>query len=383
MAHVEVAESVNSAIGCQESVEMLLCDPTIAHAAVIERVNSTMGCQEWMEMRKPTIAHVEVAERVNSTMCHEESVEIRDPTITHIEIAETRNSRISPVEVESTAMACLRCGDRMAPLFVNETWAGTFHAACNHATCEDCLRDWIRSELPRCRAENQLRVFCCAPGCKKFIPQTLVFHVSSAAGGLALEIDRNNNDVHARYERLPVKWKQETCRICNDYVGPTLECEECKHSACEFCTGRWVDMQLPRCKAERCLNLRCFRPDCNKPMLEKVALLTSNAACDVKRALKKRERLQANVLFPPEMQLNCPQPGCVGLGYTGFDTIMCFLCEHQWSLMDGVAPEDGLPGSVKNCPKCGVQIEKNGGCDHMTCRCGHEFYWTTMMPYRS
>jgi hypothetical protein len=117
-------------------------------------------------------------------------------------------------------------------------------------------------------------------------------------------------------------------------------------------------------------------------MFEKVALLTSEAACEVKDALRKRERLQANRLFPPEMQVNCPQPGCVGLGYIGFDSVMCFVCEHQWSLLDGVAPGDDLPGCLKDCPKCNVQIEKNGGCDHMTCRCGYEFYWSTLLPYK-
>ena len=27
------------------------------------------------------------------------------------------------------------------------------------------------------------------------------------------------------------------------------------------------------------------------------------------------------------------------------------------------------------CPKCGEPIEKNGGCNHMICRCGHHFQY--------
>lgn len=39
---------------------------------------------------------------------------------------------------------------------------------------------------------------------------------------------------------------------------------------------------------------------------------------------------------------------------------------------------------TKPCPHpgCGITIQKDGGCDHMTCRaCGHQYYWTTLAPY--
>merc|ERR1712039_782627 len=99
-----------------------------------------------------------------------------------------------------------------------------------------------------------------------------------------------------------------------------------------------------------------------------------------------------NPLYPPEMQINCPQFGWCGLGYLGFDTTMCFICEHQWtpdesvgvSTLSTAADADCIAGvAVKRCPKCSAAIEKNGGCDHMTCRCGYEFWWTTLKSYRS
>lgn len=30
---------------------------------------------------------------------------------------------------------------------------------------------------------------------------------------------------------------------------------------------------------------------------------------------------------------------------------------------------------AKQCGKCKFWVERNGGCNHMTCRCGNEFYF--------
>lgn len=40
--------------------------------------------------------------------------------------------------------------------------------------------------------------------------------------------------------------------------------------------------------------------------------------------------------------------------------------------------------NTKECPKCRVPIEKNQGCNHMTCRyCSFEFCWLCMRPYKT
>lgn len=41
-----------------------------------------------------------------------------------------------------------------------------------------------------------------------------------------------------------------------------------------------------------------------------------------------------------------------------------------------------LKANSKACPGCGAHIEKDGGCDHMTCRyCKYEFCWVCSAPY--
>mmetsp|Transcript_9800 Transcript_9800/g.21227 ORF Transcript_9800/g.21227 Transcript_9800/m.21227 type:complete len:319 (-) Transcript_9800:1836-2792(-) len=35
----------------------------------------------------------------------------------------------------------------------------------------------------------------------------------------------------------------------------------------------------------------------------------------------------------------------------------------------------------RRCPRCHHAIEKNKGCDHMTCRCKHQFCWRCLAPY--
>jgi hypothetical protein len=39
------------------------------------------------------------------------------------------------------------------------------------------------------------------------------------------------------------------------------------------------------------------------------------------------------------------------------------------------------PEKFKQCPRCQNGVEKNEGCDHMTCRCKHQFCWLCLAPY--
>ena len=44
-----------------------------------------------------------------------------------------------------------------------------------------------------------------------------------------------------------------------------------------------------------------------------------------------------------------------------------------------------LMSNTKACPKCATSIEKNGGCNHMTCKnssCKFEFCWVCLGPWK-
>lgn len=182
------------------------------------------------------------------------------------------------------------------------------------------------------------------------------------------------------------------CPLCGEHcfvIGSS-----CQHVACCYCWARWAHAQLQFCR--RNPTLRCWGGGCEMELsIEFWDLLeivfsgaqqwhTSFAEVESMLTLLRRRRLQINPLFPPAVQVDCPQPGCYGLGYFGFDTVMCFLCEHQWTPAqvnsDNSDSQDPISGT-KRCPRCSILIEKNGGCDHMTCNCGHEFWWSTLQPY--
>ena len=88
---------------------------------------------------------------------------------------------------------------------------------------------------------------------------------------------------------------------------------------------------------------------------------------------------------------------------TSGDATLSCSAQHQWCGLCGGEPHGPFPCDIikkwhakgqseadsmnwilvhtKLCPKCKTPIEKNHGCMHMTCRCGHHFCWICMADW--
>jgi hypothetical protein len=175
------------------------------------------------------------------------------------------------------------------------------------------------------------------------------------------------------------------CPICCTHqTGLIPGCASNCHVACLHCWSRWAGGQADRMRWQREFgSFTCFGDGCHEVIDQRIWEMHPETR-KLQNDLARRHVLQQNVLYPTCVQVDCPIPGCMGLGYLGHDTVMCFICEHQWPADNGKKPSDaiGLSTIIKACSRCNAHIEKNGGCDHMTCPCGYEFWWSTLNPYR-
>eukprot|EP00966_Prymnesium_polylepis_P038521 894202-Prymnesium_polylepis.1 len=263
-----------------------------------------------------------------------------------------------------------------------EAWASSFHAACWHVACTSCLKSYIDEQLFECALNRTLRIECFMAGCKKTIPQRLVPTVSPSATKLAstcmLDADSpflaTVNDVFAPeiegvgpsaapdYSAFlyPHVAGYGTRAICCTVPVATVKVCSSSHRACMTCVGAWADVNLPSLIARKEYSIPClFAPACTDgfPAVEVVAATTSETAARVVEKLERRAVLQSNQLFPATSQVDCRNPTCLGLGYLGFDTVMCLICEDQWVPEAEATPEykgifdpNGHPTRVKRCP---------------------------------
>jgi len=312
----------------------------------------------------------------------------------------------APVEVR-----CSFCGHRCPALPMNRP--------CRHSACADCWARHAENSLPvklaSCLNEPGEAevpcIQCIGDECTESMSWPLLYVCGRYSERLLCSLTLCDKDIMAQemkrlYRNMPQGPLHSLdlsmlsrCGICLEQCFVTMS-NSCGHHACLSCWADWVGSQV-RCDIYgRCnlltryscsQTLPCFGHRCDQSIsvsLWRHLCEESVELAEFNMQMARRRNLENNTLFPSELQMECPLPDCYGLGYLGFDSVMCFVCEHQWLPADpGNAPcdinlEELMGMKVKRCPKCTEYIEKNGGCDHMTCRCKYQFYWSSLQPYK-
>ncbi|KAI1718005.1 IBR domain, a half RING-finger domain-containing protein [Ditylenchus destructor] len=194
--------------------------------------------------------------------------------------------------------------------------------------------------------------------------------------------------------------RREECAIC--YETKPLVGLQCGHLFCRNCWNGYLNCEIVQNGVFR---LRCPQTKCNAVLDEDVVLsLVKEPA-----VVKGYKRLILSSFIESSLKYKwCPGNGCGRVIKASFmnprcvycvcGSMFCFKCSEQWhepidcSLLkqwltkcsDDSETANYLNVHTKECPKCHTVIEKNGGCNHMTCKstnCRYEFCWTCMGPW--
>ncbi|ETN43100.1 uncharacterized protein HMPREF1541_02258 [Cyphellophora europaea CBS 101466] len=197
------------------------------------------------------------------------------------------------------------------------------------------------------------------------------------------------------------------CEICYEN-GPSLQsyAMKCGHRYCADCYTQYLTQKVK--EEGEAARIQCPRDGCHRIVDAKsLQLLVAPEVRDRYNVLLTRTYVDDK-----ENLKWCPAPECeyaIECPVKKRDLrkiVPTVRCNHQHSFCFGCTLADHLPApcglvkmwmkkceddsetsnwisaNTKECPKCNSTIEKNGGCNHMTCRkCKHEFCWMCMGPW--
>lgn len=174
---------------------------------------------------------------------------------------------------------------------------------------------------------------------------------------------------------------------------------------CKECYTNFVETKLGDGEARR---IGCMQNDCSVVLDEKTVEILLD---DEKRA-KYSSLLDRTYVDDNPWLRWCPAPDCqnavecqvpdrmlesvIPTVICACGNVFCFGCSREdhrpanclvvkkWAkkCADDSETANWISTNTKECPKCHSTIEKNGGCNHMTCKkCRHEFCWVCMGPW--
>ncbi|XP_023322764.1 potential E3 ubiquitin-protein ligase ariadne-2 [Eurytemora carolleeae] len=195
------------------------------------------------------------------------------------------------------------------------------------------------------------------------------------------------------------------CGVCastlidTDFASP----KECGHKFCKFCWQMHFEIQINQGVST---TMSCMSPGCD--ILVDEDLVLSNMSKPGLAERYKHLSFLDYVRCHPNLRF-CPGPNCpivIKAAECVSKNTVCTFCKSRFCFKCGYsyhAPTDCetikrwltkcaddsetanyISANTKDCPKCNICIEKNGGCNHMQCsHCKHEFCWMCMGDWRT
>lgn len=208
--------------------------------------------------------------------------------------------------------------------------------------------------------------------------------------------------------RSSAKSNLETCEICyDDFSSEQMYSMPCGHDFCYGCWGDYIDNVIG--DGPTCIRSTCPLAGCNETVTEEEVENIAPQSLDLFKSYQLRSYVELS-----GTSRWCPGPGCeriatinsasdlswVDDSATGV-VAKCDSCTTSFCVKCGEEPHAPLTcrvlskwiqkcenesetanwilANTKPCPMCSTRIEKNQGCNHMTCqKCRHEFCWICM-----
>ncbi|KAK3319805.1 hypothetical protein B0T19DRAFT_445599 [Cercophora scortea] len=194
------------------------------------------------------------------------------------------------------------------------------------------------------------------------------------------------------------------CDICcEDEEGLQTFAIKCGHRYCADCYRHYLSQKIKeegeaariQCPADGCnliidarsldllvtpeLRTR-YHELLNRTYVEDKDQLKWCPAPDCQNAIECQVKKKDLDKVVPTVSCLCSHRFCFGCILNDHQPAPCELVK-RWlkKCADDSETANWISANTKECPKCNSTIEKNGGCNHMTCRkCKHEFCWMCM-----
>lgn len=190
------------------------------------------------------------------------------------------------------------------------------------------------------------------------------------------------------------------CRICYDDTDESSSIAlNCNHHFCNTCYTSYLQIQVN--EGISCIHATCPEYKCQLAIPQNLF----KQLLDEEAYEKYNNFVLSNFVDCHTSMRFCPTPDCsciaIGTGVTKVDcecgVPFCFRCGEEvhdpadcdqvreWNVKCNNESETAnwILANTKKCPKCNTRIEKNQGCNHMTCKvCRYDFCWTCMAPWQ-